>query len=361
MPSQPERKPKPTLPPPNAHGNARVVAERAGVSAMTVSRALRGMPNVSPATRAKILAVAEELGYSPSLTARSLRTGKVQVVGLVSPGPDSLRGAYNSDMLAGLDSVMFDDEYHVLLVLAPNLQQLVPRTERVTRENRVGGVVVLGSLLRDEDVQALGRLSVPVVLLNYSDRRPVPPQMSSVCYDNEGGMEQVVRHLAALGHRRIAYIGGSAHDHDAEDREIGFQRAMKELGLELPKKWVRPGDFARAVEVGRLEADYLLAEGPKGPTAIACASDNIAAGVLMTARRAGRSVPESLSVTGFDDELHSIFQVPPLTTVVHGGWELGRYAGQLILRQLTNPEAKSERVRLPLYLRVRETTAPPAK
>ncbi|MDX2176410.1 MAG: LacI family DNA-binding transcriptional regulator [Candidatus Sumerlaeia bacterium] len=350
---------KSSLPVDLAPASARLVANRAGVSVMTVSRALRGMPNVSAATRARILAAAEELGYSPSLTARSLRTGKVQVVGLVSPGADALRGGFNSDMLAGLDSAMFEDEYHVLLVLAPSLEQLVPRTIQVTRENRVGGLVVLGSILRTVDLEALGRLPIPVVLLNYSDQRDIPSGVSTVCYDNSSGMGHVVRHLVALGHRRIAYIGGSIGDHDAEEREEGFRVAMAELNLEVPAKWIRQGDFARAVEVGSLEADYLLAEGANGPTAIACASDNTAAGVMMAARRAGRDIPAKLSVTGFDDELHSSFSKPPLTTAIHPGYELGRLAGDLILRRLKDNSTQAERLRLPISLRVRDSTGPP--
>jgi DNA-binding LacI/PurR family transcriptional regulator len=341
--------------------NAQEVAKRTGVSVMTVSRVLRGLPNVSAATRERVLAATRELGYAPSLAARSLRTGKVQVVGLAAPGRDALRGAFNSDLLSGLDFVMVEAGYHVLLVLSSDLEQLVPRTDQVTREGRVGGLVVLASTLRQQDIDALARLAVPVVLLNYSDARPVPANLSTVCYDNAGGMELVVRHLAALGHREIAYIGGSAGDHDAEDREEGFRRAMENLGLKVRPKWMRPGDFSKAVETGCEQADYLLAEGVRGPTAIACASDNIAAGVLLSARRAGRDVPGTLSVIGFDDELHSSFQVPPLTTVVHTGWELGKLAGELIIQRLSDPSLPPMRPRLPVTLHVRDTTAPPPK
>lgn len=345
-------------------GGAREVAERTGVSVMTVSRALRGLPNVSQATKEKIHAAARELGYYPSLAARSLRTGKVQVVGFVASGYDSLRGEFNSDMLAGLDSIMVEQDYHVLLVLSQTLAGVAQRIEQVTQEGRVGGLVVLGSTLGAEQVQALGRLTMPVVILNYSDERPVPEGISTVCYDNAGGMELAVRHLAALGHKHIAYIGGNRDDHDAEDRESGFRRAMANLSLPVNENWIRPGSFALALETGSAGGDFLLAEGAKGPTAIACASDKIAAGVLLSARRAGRAVPEELSVIGFDDEIHSSFQVPPLTTVVHLGWEIGRLAGQILLDKLQNKSPDGEaklatRHRISVKLAVRSSTAPP--
>ena len=346
---------------PQGIANAREVAERVGVSVMTVSRALRGLSNVSPATREKIIAAAREIGYYPSLAARTLRTGRVQVVGFVSSGYDSLRGEYNSDMLAGLDSIMVERDYLVLLILAKSLEDMIPRMEQVTQEGRVGGLVVLGSTLKQEQIDSLGRINFPMVVLNYSDERPIPAGISTVSYDNAGGMLQVVRHLAALGHTKIAYVGGDYFDHDAEDREEGFRRAMKELDLPIVENWIRAGSFARALESGSEACDYLLAEGSKGPTAIACASDKIAAGVLMSCRRAGVSVPDDLSVTGFDDEVHSSFQVPPLTTILHSGWEIGRMAGQILLDHL-HPESEDEkpeatRRRIPVKLVVRNSTA----
>lgn len=181
-----------------------------------------------------------------------------------------------------------------------------------------------------------------------------------IAYDNAGGIEQAVRHLVALGHRRIAYIGGSPEDLDAVERERGFVRAMKAVALEFPPEWLRPGDFSRAVESGRSQCDFLLSEGRKGPTAIVCASDEIAAGVLVAARAAGRDIPRDLSVVGFDNESPSALFVPPLTTLDHSGWAIGIAAGEEILRRMRDPKARPANVEMSVSLVVRESAASPA-
>lgn len=342
------------------HASGEEVARRAGVSVMTVSRALRGLDNVSPKTREKILAIAEELGYQPSTAARSLRTGKVDVIGFATWSHDSLRGSYHSETLAGLDSVLAGALYSVLLAIPRSPEVMVENTLRLAKAGRLGAVVYQATRMRTEDLKQLEQLHIPCLLLNYHrTNRKLAPMASHISYDNQGGVEQAVRHLVALGHKRIAYIGGSAEDLDAIEREAGFVRAMKAVGLDFPPQWIRVGDFTHGIDSGRLNADYLLSEGPKGPTGVVCASDEIAAGVLLSARKAGKEVPRQLSVVGFDNEAPSAMMVPPLTTLNHGGWEIGLKAGEEVLRRLRDPEAKPRNINLPVTLVIRESTAPP--
>lgn len=342
-------------------GTADEVARRAGVSVMTVSRALRGMPNVSPTTRERILAIARELDYQPSLAARSLRTGKVDVVGFATWSHDSLRGAYHSETLAGMDSILAREGYSVLLAVPRTPEELVENAQRLVREGRVGALVFQASRMKPADVAAIRDLKVPSVLINY--HRPTASAgrgISFMAYDNDGGIEQAVRHLVALGHRRIAYIGGTPDDLDAIEREKGFVKAAKAVGVTCPPEWIRPGDFGRAVESGRTQCDFLLSEGKRGPTAIVCASDEIAAGVLVGARAAGKEVPRDLSVVGFDNEAASALFVPPLTTLNHSGWDIGIAAGEEILRRLRDPKARPTTAEMPVSLVVRESTCGPA-
>ena len=352
-----------------AHGNAnansksasaRTVADKAGVSVMTVSRALRDRPGVSEKTRKLVRKIADEIGYRPQLAARALRTGIVETVGFLIWSQDALRGQYHSESLAGMDSVVSESGYNMLLAVPPAGTGMGKYAQRLISEGRVGALVIQGARLTARELEAIPDLNAPTILINYhfpESKSPLP--CSCVGFDNYEGIEQAVRHLAALGHKRIAYIGGTPEDQDAIERESAFRQVMKSLGLPLKSSWIRPGHFAESTQAGQAQADYLLAEGKNRPTAVVCASDGIAYGVLTSMRRAGGHVPEGLSVVGFDNQEASEHVVPPLTTLDHDGWQLGRRAGEELLRRINNPEEGPRRLTLTTQLIVRDSTAPP--
>lgn len=347
----------------NGNGNvsADEVARLAGVSVMTVSRAMRGTAGVSPKTRDRIVQIARELGYQPSQAARSLRTGKIETIGFLIWSHDALRGAYHSESLAGIDSMASEQGYNVLLTVPPRAIPTAEYALRLVHERRVGSLVLQGSRLSTQDLKELELVDAPKVFINYTGK--LSRENSQACcvgYDNADGMEQAVRHLAALGHSRIAYIGGTPTDRDAQEREAGFRSAMRKLKLKFGDDWIRPGDFAHGVDAGRAQGDYLLAEAGGRPTAIVCASDDIAYGVLSSARRAGLDLPRELSVVGFDDDIASAYVIPPLTTLTHSGWELGQRAGEELLRQISGSAPSNEVVVLKSRLMVRESTAAPS-
>lgn len=342
--------------------SAEEVARRAGVSVMTVSRALRGTPGVSPKTRDRVLQIAAELGYQPSLAARSLRTGKSETIGFMIWSHAALRGNYHSESLAGLDSIVSEQGYNVLLTVPPKGQRTAEYARRLVQERRIGSLVLQGARLSPKDFSELEEVDAPKVFINYTGKLS-KPAASTCCvgYDNANGMEQAVRHLAALGHERIAYIGGTPNDRDAIEREAGFRAAMRKLKLKVVEDWIRPGDFAQGLDSGQAQGDYLIAEGARGPTAIVCASDAIAYGVLSSARRSGLALPEHLSIVGFDDDVASGHVIPPLTTLAHSGWELGRRAGSELLRQIAGQGPTAGVVVLQARLVVRGSTGAPPR
>lgn len=343
-------------PRPKNGSTAQEVARRAGVSVMTVSRALRGSDDVAPRTRERVLAIASELGYQPNSAARSLRTGTVQTVGFITWSHHALRGSYHSETLAGLNSVMESEGHSLLIAIPSKFNELTTKARQTISMGQAAGLVIQGTFIDQPQIDEVAHLNAPAVLMNYSGNCE---GASCVGYDNEGGVEQAVRHLVTLGHRRIAYIGGTEEDQDAKGRERGFRQAMQRLGLPLNEEWMRPGHFAHAVESGSTQADHLLAEGESGPTAIVCAADNIAIGVIESARRSGRRVPEDISVVGFDNMDFSAHLVPPLTSVDHSGWDLGVRVGEELLRLMRNGEAEPRRVVLPTRLVIRDSTARP--
>lgn len=345
---------------PRTKVTAQDVAQRLGVSVMTVSRALRAAPDVSAETRRRVVETARELGYQPNNAARSLRTGRIPMVAFVTWSPDALRGSYHSETLAGLEAAVTGDGYHVVISVPPREGEIVEMAQRVVAMGLAEAVAIQGSFITEEQIEALRALRAPCTVLNFSGEQIEGDSvLSALGYDNPGGAEQAVRHLAALGHTRIAYIGGTPTDHDAQARERGFRDAMLRLGLPLREDWIRPGHFAHGVECGHTQADHLLAEGDAAPTAIFCASDSIATGALESAHRSGWRVPEDLSVVGFDNQQHSAHLMPALTTVDHSGWALGQRAGQELLRRLREPEEPPQRIVLPTHLVIRRSTAPP--
>lgn len=342
--------------------SAEDVARRAGVSVMTVSRALRGIAGVSPKTRDRIVQIAQEIGYQPSLAARSLRTGKIETIGFMIWSHDALRGTYHSESLAGIDSVVSEQGYNVLLTVPPKSTRMADYARRLVHERRIGSLVLQGTRLSPQDFKELEAIEAPKVFINYTGKLSGKTgQTCCVGYDNDNALEQAVRHLAALGHERVAFIGGTPTDRDATEREAGFRTAMKKLKLKINEDWIRPGDFAHGLDAGQSQGDYLIAEGAEGPTAVICASDQIAYGVLSSARRVGLELPRQLSVIGFDDDVASGHVIPPLTTLAHDGWELGQRTGEELLRQI-NGDAPSETVVvLKARLVVRDSTAAPAR
>ena len=167
-----------------------------------------------------------------------------------------------------------------------------------------------------------------------------------------------MRHLAALGHERIAYLGGTPGHRDAVQREEGFRGAMRELGLGIVEKWVADSAFELDTGAAIAGVSAILSAGNERPTAVVCASDAIAAGTILGARKWGQSVPLDLSVTGFDDLSWAGLCSPPLTTVSHKGYDLGVAAGQALIARMDDHALPPEAILIEPRLVVRDSTAP---
>ncbi len=326
--------------------NIKDVARRAGVSVATVSRALAGSSLVRPETAQRIHEVVRELSYVPHNGARSLATNRTKTVGVLLP---DLHGEFFSELMRGLDRAARGRGYHLLVSGFHNDRHEVEAVLRTTR-GRVDGVIWMAP---DADVRALRRdllEQVPTVLLNC---RSEHHGCDSLDVDNVGGAVAVVRHLAGLGHRRIAIVTGPASNHDAAERLRGFRRAVAELGLERAPGLEIAGDFTE--QSGRLAAARLLALEPR-PSAVFAANDDMAIGLIMALRASGVALPDELALAGFDDIPHARFITPPLTSVRVDIAELGARAMETLLGVI---EAASTHQRshdtLPAKLVVRES------
>jgi LacI family transcriptional regulator len=343
VPSAPER-PSPRAP------RIRDVAERAGVGVGTVSRVLNESPGVADATRVRVRAVMDELGYRPSPTARNLSLGRTQTLGVIAPFFTSPSVV---ERLRGIDDVVGRSAYDLTLFNIETLDQRRAALRRFARRDRVDGIIVISLPLRAAEVRALHRDGVPTVLIDVSHAL-----LPNVAIDDVAGGAMAARHLLEAGHRHVAFVG------DVEDRAFafsssqrrleGFARALGEARVTLPASRVRRGPFGRetAVELTR----QLLALRRR-PTAVFAASDVQAFGVLDAAGRAGLSVPGDLSVIGFDDiELAAAIG---LTTVRQPLRESGRVGAQLLLRALNGEPPIAPPQLAPLEVVARRTVSPP--
>ena len=298
------------------------VAQLAGVSHQTVSRVLNGHPNVSPATRASVLAAISQLGYRPNIAARALVTGKTNVLGVIS-FDTTLYGP--ASMVYGIERAARPD-YFVAIASLPFLSQ-ASLTEAVERflGQAVAGIIVIAP--QTGVVEALAGLAVGVPLVAVDCGGEA--RISSVKIDNFAGAVLATRHLLDLGHETVHHIGGPDNWHDARDRIDGWRHALRTAGAPVPE--MLRGDWSAR---SGYEAGRQLAANPE-VTAVFCANDSMALGFLRAAAEAGRRVPRDVSVAGFDDIPEAAFISPPLTTIRQDFGALGERALHLLISQIT--------------------------
>ena len=291
----------------------RDVARAAGVSVATVSRVLNGTGPVSDAARGRIDEATLALRYAPNGAARSLSTRTTHTLGVLLP---DLHGEFFSEVIRGADQAARASGYHLLVSSSHADRSEVEAALRAMR-GRVDGLVVMSP-----DVDARGLAAnlpdaLPVVLLNSAvdaatERLGPRRALHAIGVDNYGGAYAMVRHLAALGHRRIAIITGSQRNHDAEERLRGYRAAVADAGLAAAPELEIAGDFSD--EAGYRAGRAVLALDPR-PTALFASNDVMAVSAIGAMRERGVRVPHEMAVGGFDDIPLARYVSPPLTTV----------------------------------------------
>ena len=306
------------------------VAAHAGVSHQTVSRVLNNHPNVRPATRNRVEAAIAELGYRPNRSARALATHTTNTIGILMTGTAQFGPA--STVIA-IDIAARARGYFTSMASLPDndrasalqgLDQLVSQG--------VDGIIVVATNTSVADAVDNASLPCPVVVVAARPEIPADSRTRYVYADQRQGARLAIEHLTVLGHRRIAHISGPLASFDAAERLSTYEALMAELSL--PVQVYPAGDWSaqRGYEVG-LELARDVGK-PDGPTAVFCANDMIALGLLRALWEAGLRVPEDVSIVGFDDIEVSAFLVPELTTVRQPFAEVGAVAVATLLAEL---------------------------
>lgn len=331
------------------------LAKAAGVSVTTVSRALNGYSDVSEDTRRKIKEIAERMDYRPNVVARSLVTKKTRSIGVILSeiSREGAKDALAFETLCGINDRAVELDYDILLFSTNPKKQMAKSYADLCRERNVDGAILSGLRVNDPYLrEVVDKTDFPCVLIDISvESRDV----GHVTTDNVRGAMAAVEHLIGAGHRRIAMINGHDEASVSRDRREGYRRALEKHGIPYREELVFNGQFK---ESGGFEAmNEILIKYPE-VTAVFSASDVMVLGALKALERAGRKVPESMSVVGYDDIAIASHCNPPLTTIRQDRYEMGYQAAQLLVDMLEGRNVKRKIV-LHSELIVRQSTAPP--
>jgi DNA-binding LacI/PurR family transcriptional regulator len=319
------------------------VARLAGVSHQTVSRVLNDHTKVRPETRERVLAAMRQLDYQPNSAARTLVTKRSNTLGIVT-FDSTLFGP--ASMVYGIEQAARAAGYFVSIASISALgRRAVLEAINRLREQSVEGIVAI--VPQDSAAEALDAVPVGISLVGVGIGHTSGVPMVGV--DNTAGSAMATQHLLALGHPTVHHIAGPAGWPEARERRAGWREALAEAGAPVPE--VLDGDWSSR---SGYEAGRRLAADPS-VTAVFCANDHMALGLLRALHEAGRGVPGDVSVVGFDDIPEAPFMIPPLTTVQQDFGEVGRRSMQLLVEIATGDRPHGQILLTP-SLQVREST-----
>ena len=336
------------------HGSVSIrdVAKRAAVSIATVSRAVNGITSVDPELAKRVWKAVEEVGYVPNPQARALVSGRSRILGLIV---SEITNPFFPELVLEFENLAVAQGYEVMI---GSTNYDPERTESLIRrmlQRSVDGVAVMTFGIEEDLVKKLVESEFPLV---FVDAGPKLPNIRVLKVNYEEGIREAVQHLAALGHRSIAFISGPLRLRSAMARRDAFLSSMAELGLTPPAGHIVEGDHTMEGGMTAIERVVSLAELP---TAVMCSNDMTAIGVLHGLYRTTHKVPADISVVGFDDIHLAQFMLPPLTTVQMSCKHLAAAAVQALRAGIEpdHPKAAQKEWPIPTHLVVRQSTAFP--
>lgn len=325
------------------------VAQEAGVSVGTVSNVINRPESVAPETLERVRVVIKRLGYVRSESARQLRAGRSRIMALLVLDAGN---PFFAGIMHGAEQVAREAELGAMVCSSAQSPQEEARYLSLFVEHRVCGVLLTPADASWTDLDALRKQRIPVVLV---DRVGKESEVSSVSVDDTVGGALAGRHLVSTGHRSVAYVSGPAHLQQVRDRRAGLLSALAEAGLPPDAMTELPANHM-TVAAGRDAGARLLGLDPR-PTAVFCANDLLALGLLQVLFAAGVHVPRDMAIIGYDDIEFAAAAAVPLTSVRQPAVTMGRMAAELLLTEMDPPAGHEHRsVVLQPELVVREST-----
>ena len=323
------------------------IAKRAGVTSATVSMVINNKPNISQTTRKKVLKIAKELNYYPNVIARGLATKRSNAIGVIVP---NLASSFVVRVLQGIKSTNRDLNYTVLLFDTIGQRESESQLfQRLARERRIDGVILISSTVTGEELNIFSEESVPsIVVARKSDT------IDCVYVNNEQGAKDATDYLVSKGHTSIACVSSSKLGLPMDERISGYQKSLAEHAIPFRQELLFTVDDDSMAD-GTNVFDKLKAIQP-APTAIFVpAGDMVAIGIMKEAKKQGAQVPGNLAIVGYDDLPAAEVIEPSLTTVRQPKLEMGDYAINMIVDKIEGRESGLKQKELPTKFIIRES------
>ena len=303
------------------------IANAAGVSIATVSRAINGDKRVKKETLRKIMNLAKELNYRPNISARNLVNQQTKIIGLVLP---DIQGDFYTEIIRGVDEASYAGGYHIIVASSHSERSIFESIMNFMGQSMVDGVILMIPSINFQILELIRLSKIPVVLVNgksgidYAD---------TVSIDNFQGSYSIVNFLInSLGYSKIALIQGPSSNYDSIERTRGYLSALKDNKIEPRGEWIVSGDFT--IEGGNLACSRLLSLSDK-PQVIFASNDMMAVGCYSVIYSHGLKIPDDIGVAGFDHITLSNYIYPKLTTIHVPTAELGKNAANLLLKRIS--------------------------
>ena len=329
------------------------IAKKLNISVSTVSYALNDGPRSVPDdVKKRVLQVAQEMQYRPNRVARNLVTRKSYTIGIVpsEASSDIVLSPYLQNSLNGIVNTAEVRHYDVLFFTRYDQQQ-TREMANVLLDGRADGLIFLAPPTHAPVLDLVAEYGIPHVVVAGESRASSP----HFGVDNSGGVRLALEHLRSLGHRKIGHLHGRLHMEDGLVRQVAFKEFLAVQGLSERQEWMAPGDFT--IEGGYEGMKQILASAER-PTAVFCANDEIAVGAIRAAHESGLTVPDDLSIVGFDNVSLAANFLPAVTTIRQPVQELASEATSALIDLIENEEPVSSKI-LSTELIVRDSTSRP--
>lgn len=331
----------------------KILAAHLGLTVGTVSRAMNGYSDISPATRERVRRAADELGYRPNQNARRLSIGAPETVCYLMPRyASSTVQPFVAQLLQGLGEALSKRNWDLLVSHAETSKDELAQIDRLVRSGRIGGLVISRPLKNDPRIRLMQDLKCPFVV---HGRTATHEDYAWYDIDSKRAFVDAVDHLVGLGHSRIAFVGAPLQHQFAQDRLNGYEAALAGNGLPLDNDLVQIADFSD--EGGEVATNSLL-DLPQLPTAIVCVSDTMAFGAMAAIRARGFVPGKDISVIGYDGLSFGAHANPPLTTMAQPQAHAGRRLGDMLLSIIDGDDPKQHQELQRAHLLRRQSDGP---
>ncbi|WP_163538673.1 LacI family DNA-binding transcriptional regulator [Gracilibacillus sp. YIM 98692] len=331
------------------------VAKKAGVAPSTVSRVIADNPRISIETKKRVRKAMKELGYHINVNARNLAVRSSQAIGVIMPSSTdkALQNPFFSEILRGIGSYAHETEYSMYLSTGGSEKETYEEVQRMVHGNRVDGMVLLYSRANDPVQHFLMEHDFPFVVVGKpADNES---QITYVDNDNESASRELTKHLIEIGHKHIAFIGGSPNLTVTASRLNGYLSALNDADLPSPESYKVSTEFSKSGGRQALEELFQL-ETP--PTGLVVADDLISLGVINTLEEIGLSCPQDVSITSFNNLYLSEITTPPLTTVDIQIHHLGVQSARCLIEKVKSKNEPAKRIIVPHEIQFRQSTKP---